>query len=334
MRKAILSTLIIVCAVNTMFGAILNVKKNRIARVGDRIINRDEVERASAASRVSFDHALESLINFEVLYLASRIYITPPEDEVLLEEIANEKDYYAQHFRKESSEISDIEFLNSIGFKNQTMKQYLEYLRKRMMVDEYLNSLYKMAELKNNTISKEEIDKYIKENPKKFMYGDRYEVMLIYFSYFDKDGKQLPDSIIKEKYDNSKKCLKELKEGLSFSLAVDRYSEDKYTLNQEMKGYYGIVDVTDEYTKNRFTSDILEAFSKQKVGLIPKVLGTSDGVFIFKLLSHMRPEKLPYEQMSLMASETLKRRNITKAKKEVEEKTIQEFKKKFEIILY
>ena len=124
------------------FGAKLDFKKNRVAKVANRVFLKSEVEEAMRQSKVSYEQALEDLINFEVLYQAAKIRIPLPDERAVLEAIREEKQYYALHFRREVESISDQEFLNSIGFKNRSMREYRDYTIKRMMVEQYLNVLY------------------------------------------------------------------------------------------------------------------------------------------------------------------------------------------------
>ena len=159
----------------------------------------------------NYEQALEDLINFEVLYQAAKIRIPLPDERAVLEAIREEKQYYALHFRREVESISDQEFLNSIGFKNRSMREYRDYTIKRMMVEQYLNVLYSEVELKNNTISQSEIDNFIKDNPRLFKKSETYNLMLIYFSFFSKEGRQLTKDEISAKCKLAEECLGRLK---------------------------------------------------------------------------------------------------------------------------
>ncbi|MBR2316978.1 MAG: peptidylprolyl isomerase, partial [Spirochaetales bacterium] len=243
------------------FGAKLDFKKNRVAKVANRVFLKSEVEEAMRQSKVSYEQALEDLINFEVLYQAAKIRIPLPDERAVLEAIREEKQYYALHFRREVESISDQEFLNSIGFKNRSMREYRDYTIKRMMVEQYLNVLYSEVELKNNTISQSEIDNFIKNNPRLFKKSETYNLMLIYFSFFSKEGRQLTKDEISAKCKLAEECLGRLKGGADFSKMAQKYSEDLYSLRQNPVGYYGKVESEDEYTKKRFSPEIITTLS-------------------------------------------------------------------------
>ena len=177
-------TVLLFAESSLVFAAKLDFKKNRAAKVGNKVFLKSEVEEAMRQSKVSYEQALENLINFEILYQAAKIRLPVPDEKVILDAIKEEKQYYALHFRRDTESISDQEFLNSIGFQNRSMREYRDYTIKRIMVENYMNALYSEVELKNNTISQEEIDNFIKNNPRLFKKSETYDLMLIYFSFF------------------------------------------------------------------------------------------------------------------------------------------------------
>lgn len=316
------------------FGAKLDFKKNRVAKVANRVFLKSEVEESMRQSKVSYEQALEDLINFEVLYQAAKIRIPLPDERAVLEAIREEKQYYALHFRREVESISDQEFLNSIGFKNRSMREYRDYTIKRMMVEQYLNVLYSEVELKNNTISQSEIDNFIKDNPRLFKKSETYNLMLIYFSFFSKEGRQLTKDEISAKCKLAEECLGRLKGGADFSKMAQKYSEDLYSLRQNPVGYYGKVESEDEYTKKRFSPEIITTLSTAEVGLVPKLFATRDGVFIFYLIEREPEKEITGEDAYAIAMDEVKKKNIKDAKKEVERKTLEEYKKYFDVIIF
>lgn len=334
MKSKIIFSLLTAIILPNLSAEILNIKKNQAAKVGDNIIMKAEVEREMRISGVSYEEALQNKIDFEVLYLTAKIYIAPPEEKEILEAIKNDKSYYALHFKKELESVSDLEFLNAVGFKNKSMKEYREYLIKRLMVEKYLEILYSEAELLNNTITQQEIDDFILKNPTTFKVDENYELMIIYFSYFDAQGVQISDGEMKKKYKRAQECLKELKEGANFSEAARKYSEDLYSLNQSPVGYYGIIEKNDEYTKKRFTQEILEALSTAKLGIIFKVFGATDGLFLFNLLQRESERNIVGEEASIIAENYVRRDNINQAKKKIRQKTIESFRNKFNVTLF
>ena len=316
------------------FAAKLDFKKNRAAKVANKVFLKSEVEEAMRQSKVSYEQALESLINFEILYQAAKIKLPIPDEKVILDAIKEEKQYYALHFRRDTESISDQEFLNSIGFQNRSMREYRDYTIKRIMVENYMNALYSEVELKNNTISQEEIDNFIKDNPRLFKKSETYDLMLIYFSFFSKEGRQLTKNEIAEKCKTAEECLGRLKGGADFSAMAKNYSEDLYSLRQSPIGYYGKVEREDEYTKKRFSQDILTALSQADYGLVPKLFATQDGVFIFYLIERIPEKEITGEDAYAIAMDEVKKKNIKNAKKEVEKKTLEEYKSYFDVVIF
>jgi parvulin-like peptidyl-prolyl isomerase len=333
-KRFVLFSFFLVLMLNQTFAARLDFKKNRAAKVGDRVFLKSEVKEAMRQSKVSYEQALDDLINFEVLYQAAKIRIPIPEEKAVLELIKEEKQYYALHFRREAESISDQEFLNSVGFKNRSMRDYRDYTIKRIMVEQYLNVLYTEAELKNNTISQEEIDNFIKDNPRLFKKSETYDLMLIYFSFFSKEGRELTKSEISDKCKTAEECLGRLKGGADFSQIAKTYSEDLYSLRQSPIGYYGKVERDDEYTKKRFSGEILDTLAGADMGLIERLFATQDGVFIFRLLERIPEREITGEDAYAIAMDEVKKKNIKNAKKEVERKTLEEYKKHFDVVIF
>ena len=319
---------------NNSFAAKLDLKKNRAAKVGSRVFLKSEVEEAMRQSKVSYEQALEDLINFEVLYQAAKIKVPPPTEKTVLENIREEKQYYALHFRREADSISDQEFLNAVGFKNRSMRDYREYTIKRILVEQYLNDLYTEAELKNNTITQTEIDNFIKDNPRIFKKSETYDLMLIYFSFFSDNGRQLTKDEISAKCKSAEECLGRLKGGADFSDMAKNYSDDLYSLRQSPVGYYGKVESDDEYTKKRFSPEILAALASADSGLLPKLFATRDGVFIFYLIEKIPEKEITGEDAYAIAMDEVKKENIKNAKKEVERKTLEEYRNYFDVVIF
>lgn len=329
-----LLSVIFLFTVNNSFSAKLDLKKNRAAKVGSKVFLKSEVEEAMRQSKVSYEQALEDLINFEVLYQAARIRLPQPEEKAVLEAIREEKQYYALHFRREADSISDQEFLNAVGFKNRSMREYREYTIKRIMVEQYLNNLYDEAELKNNTITQAEIDNFINDNPRIFKKSETYDLMLIYFSFFSDSGRQLTRDEISAKVKSAEECLGRLKGGADFSEMAKNYSEDLYSLHQSPVGYYGKVESQDEYTKKRFSPEILTALAGAQTGLLPKLFATQDGVFIFYLIEKIPEKEITGEDAYAIAMDEVKKKNIRNAKKEIERKTLEEYRNYFDVVIF
>lgn len=330
----ILLSLLFLFVMNNSFAAKLDLKKNRAAKVGNRVFLKSEVEEAMRQSKVSYEQALEDLINFEVLYQAAKIKVPPPAEKTVLENIREEKQYYALHFRREADSISDQEFLNAVGFKNRSMRDYREYTIKRIMVEQYLNDLYTEAELKNNTITQTEIDNFIKDNPRIFKKSETYDLILIYFSFFSDNGRQLTKDEISAKCKSAEECLGRLKGGADFSNMAKNYSDDLYSLRQSPVGYYGKVESDDEYTKKRFSPEILAALASADSGLLPKLFATRDGVFIFYLIEKIPEKEITGEDAYAIAMDEVKKENIKNAKKEVERKTLEEYRNYFDVVIF
>ncbi len=320
----------------TVYGytQVIQIKKNIVAKVSDKIITKQDVVKRSLKYSISFEQALDEIVEFELLYLAAKIEIQEPDMKVINENIETDRKYYAAQFIKDESDITNLEFLNAAGIGNGTMTEYIEYTKKRIMVSEYINKLYEEVVNNSSYISSNEIAEYIKSHPEKFIKNEKYEIMMIYFSYFDKQGNLLNDDKIKQKVKKAAECLDELKKGANFSGVAMKYSDDSLSLRTNPPGLIGTIEKNDDYITKRFSSDIMEAFATEKIGILHKIFGTDNGLYIFKIVNREDQKIIDGAEAESMAQSILISETIENKRKEVKQTKITEFKKLFNVMLY
>ncbi|OHD38828.1 MAG: hypothetical protein A2015_06910 [Spirochaetes bacterium GWF1_31_7] len=333
MKKTVISIFIIMFTI-CVNAQVIQIKKNIVAKILDKIITKQDVVKRSIKYSISFDVALEEIVEFELLYLAAKIELQEPDMKAIDEHIQNDKKYYAAQFIKDESAITNLEFLNAAGIGNGTMSEYVEYTKKQIMVSEYLNKLYEEVVNNSSYISSNEIAEYVKSHPERFIKNEKYEIMMIYFSYFDKQGNLLSDDKIKQKVKKAAECLDELKKGANFSGVAMKYSDDSLSLRTNPPGLIGSIEKNDEYMFKRFSTDIMDAFATEKIGVLHKIFGTDNGLYIFKIVNREPEKVIEGSEAASIAQNILISDTIEKKRKEVRIQKIAEFKKLFDVKLY
>ena len=78
----------------------------------------------------------------------------------------------------------------------------------------------------------------------------------------------------------------------------------------------------------------MTALSQADYGLVPKLFATQDGVFIFYLIERIPEKEITGEDAYAIAMDEVKKKNIKNAKKEVEKKTLEEYKSYFDVVIF
>lgn len=334
MYRLKISVFLLITLLFTLNSEVINLKKSKAAKVGDTIISVSQVSNYADTNKMSYEDALDELIEFEVLYLISKIYIDPPDEKRLNDAVNDDKQFYASHFRKNSDSITDREFLAAAGIGNKTMTDYIEYTKKKIMVSDYIYELTGSISVQSINITDAEVEKYISENSEKFFVDEKFEIMLINLSFFDHTGTQLPDDKIKEKAKKAAMAIEDLNNGISFSDCARKYSEDIFSLKSTPPGYFGTIEKKDEYIGKRFTENILNCFSESQPGVIKKVFATNDGFYIFKLLSKTPSRKIVGKEAHDMAINIITENKLEEKKGIVRMDKLKEFSKHFDVVRY
>ncbi|HOJ62912.1 MAG TPA: peptidylprolyl isomerase [Spirochaetota bacterium] len=306
----------------------------RVAKVGSEIILKSDVLKRAKLYNISYEEALKELVEDALLYIGAKISVTEPTEEEVLNQIRDDKAYYASRVNKDVSAVSDDEFLKAILINNLSMKTYKEYVKRQLWISKFLSYAIENEKLKKYTPSKEEIEKLKKQRPDLFEEREGVIISMIYFSFYDNNGKLLEEKEREAQKKRAEKCLALLNKGLNFEDAVTEYSNDLISKNSTPKGRAGFIAFDDPRVKNSLTEEILLAFKSASIGLIDKIFTTNNGLYIFKIDSKVLPKKLSEEEANYKAESILISEYNTNIKESVRKNLIEELKQKIEIIYY
>ncbi len=305
----------------------------KVAKVGDKYIIKSDVDSEVYKTNVTYDIALRKIINNELLYMAASISVEEPNDKEINSALYDDKFYYASMVGKDVNSVKDYEFLKAINTSAQTITDYKVTLRKRLMINKYIEKISEAVNLKSYYPSDEEITKYIKENPDLFSEKEGAELSMIYFSFYDKNGVMINDENKKLKRDNSLLCIKDITDDNFTQLAL-KYSDDLITLSAKPVGRLGKIYFDDPTILNRFGSEIIKIFKDSGAGVLKRTFDTKDGIFIFKIDSKIKPYFYPEKDARRMASDYIKYNTISEEKKKIYNEKLKELERKFGVEVY
>ncbi len=310
------------------------IQVGKAARVGNEIILKNDVLKRVKLYNISYEQALQELIEDSLLYIGAKISVPEPTEEEILNQIRDDKAYYASRVNKDVNSVSDDEFLQAILINNLSMKTYKEYVKRQLWINKFLNYVIENEKLKKYYPTKEEIEKLKKDKPELFQEKEGAIISMIYFSFFDNKSNILSDKEILNKKEKAKKCLSFLNQGGDFELAVSEYSDDLISKNSNPKGRAGFVAFDDPRAKNSLSDEILNSFKNSNIGLINRIFETPNGLYIFKIDSKVFPQRLSDEEANLKAESILINQYQINLRENTRKKVISELKEKIEVVYY
>ncbi len=316
-------------------GSIIAKKK---AKVANEIILAKEVDKQATLYGISKDEALETLVEESLLYQGAKIYVVPPTDEQVENRIMDDKIYYASRANKDLKNVTDTEFLQALMVNNISMKTYREYVKRHLWIEIFISVSMERERLKKYNPTSEEIAKYIKDNHELFEEKSGVLLSMIYFSFYTSDSKPKAPEIVKLLGPKSEKCLEELVNGADFSTEVSIYSDDLFSIKAMPKGRVGIINIDDPRVSRVFSTEIAEAlteaFKTRKIGLIPKIFETKNGLYIFKVDEIIEPVKLSETEMKIKAESLIVKDYEMELRSRTRDKLIKELKENMDIVIY
>lgn len=312
----------------------IQITVGRVAKIGNEIILKNDVLKRSKLYNISYEQALEEMVENALLYIGAKISVTEPTEEEILNQIRDDKAYYASKVNKEVSSVTDDEFLKAILINNLSMKTYKEYVKRELWINKFLNYVIENEKLKSYSPTQEEIDKFKKENPNLYEEKEGVILSMIYFSFYDNTGNILESKEISNQRERAKKCIDFLNKGGDFEQAVLDYSNDLISKNSNPKGRAGFIAFDDPRVKNSFSEEILNHFENSNIGLINKIFETKNGLYIFKIDSKVLPKILSDEEANLKAESILINQYKINLRENIRKKIISELKQKIEVIYY
>lgn len=311
---------------------ILSLKK--AAKVGDEIILKNEVEDLAKRNGIDEKAALEILINRTLLYLAAKMYVSEPTEEQIEETIKRQKIHYASQKGKDYKNVTDEEFFAFLHYNNMSMSKYKVILKKTLWIKSLIEKLAEEEKNKPFNPTDKEIEDFINKNPEYFEEKEGVLISMIYFSYYDKNQNE----VSKEEKEKIKKraeiCFNELISGAKFEDLVIKYSDDLISKNAETKGRVGYLYFDDPKVYNSFNEEIIGTLKVANPGVINRIFETKNGLYIFRIDEKLKPQKLLKEQAIIKAREILRKRYFENLYTNVENKIIDEMKKKVIVVIY
>ncbi len=306
----------------------------KIAKIGNEIILKNDVNKYAKLNEVSYNVAKKKLIEQAILYLSAKMYIEEPTEESINNQIKKDKAYYANISSKLVKYVSDEEFLANLHYNSLSMKSYKNDVKKTLWIKKFLHKTINQEKLKPYYPSDKEINLFIKNSPKLFEEKKGVILSMIYFSFYNEEANYKQEEDIQKLYKMSQICLKELTDGEKFEDMVRKYSDDLISLNNNPEGRIGSIALDDPRTLEKFSKEILDEFKKAKIGIIKKVFETKNGLYIFKINEKIKPKKLSDDAARIKANGYLQKIHKENLEKKVKDQLINELKEKIDIIIY
>lgn len=332
MLKRVLMALLVGALINMGLGATRLLLSNKVVKVGDTIIFKQDVERYAGLFDLSYDEAVEALIEEELLYIGAKIYIEEPEDEEIEKKLKEDRKFFAYQAGKES--LTDDEFTNLLLTKNLTMRTYKSYLKKRIWIDRYLEKIYRERVISNYFPTDIEIAEVLSRHSEIAEEKESVALSMIYFSFYDSQGGYKDSDMQKALEKRAKECLNRLRGGEAWDELARRYSDGLIGANAELPGYVGVLRLDDSRLEEKFSPEIIKALKEGERGLIDRIFGTKHGYYIFKIESKIDPRKLSEEAARMKAEDYLIREHKKALRLKAREAEIKEIRKEIEVVVY
>jgi hypothetical protein len=307
---------------------------NRIAKIGDEIILKSDVEKFASSNNLKYEEAKKLLIDKAILYTGAKMYVPEPSEEEIASAFRQIKADYAFKKGKDVKNITDEEVVTVLHYNKTSLKSFMTDLKKQVWINKYLESVYRQKVFTSYFPTDEEIKKYIKDNPDQFMQGEGCYLSMIYFSFYDENGRLKPESEINKINSMAEECLNKLKKGAKFEDMVEEYSSDLITKNATPKGRAGEILFDDPRVMLKFTQEILKDLKKANKGILLKIFSTYNGLYIFKIDEKIAPEKIIDKAAEIKAKDFIQKNHRMAQEKKVMEALLEELKKKITYIIY
>lgn len=310
------------------------IKTKISAKVGNEVILEPEVKKTANLYKISFDAARNILIEDSLLYLGAKIYIEEPTEVEIVNQIRDDKAYYAAKTNKDAKDVSDQEFLQALLSNNVSMKTYKEYVKKQLWISKYINSEVEKLNTQFYIPTDKEINELVKNRPELFEEKEGAIISMIYFSFYDAAGKALEQNEKEIKIKDSVECLDALLNGGVFEDLVNKYSDDMISANGDEKGFVGSIAFDDPRTQKSLSEEIIENLKISQEGLVKRTFETPNGIYIFKIIQKIAPKQLSREEIKIKADYYLRSEFKNNARENTREQLLKELKEKFDIRLY
>jgi peptidyl-prolyl cis-trans isomerase SurA len=185
-------------------------------------------------------------------------------------------------------ELTDAEFRQLLQQSGMSWEQYVEQLKAAIVQQKYVLQKKKSLFDKIPQPEKSEIEDFYETNKAAFVAPD-----MVRFQHIFIDVRNLSSKEEKDKArERAEEIYRELRNGVSFSDLVVKYSDDR---NSRYKGGdFGYLRRDDQARKQLLGRDFFEAPFKMNVGEVSGVLASNVGYHIIKIT-----EKIPFKLLAL-----------------------------------
>ena len=307
---------------------------NKIAKVGNELILKKDVDVYSKFFNLTFDDAKKRLINAAILYTGAKMYIKEPSAEEINNYFKKEKAIYASRVGKEAKNVTDDEFIKNLNLSHFSIVSYKNEIKKEIWINKYINETVINKKLNQYSPSEEEINNLIKTEPELVQEREGIFFSMIYFSFYNEKGILKNGEERQKLYKTAQDCLNELSKSFKFEAMVDKYSDDLVSKNNDPKGRAGFMAFDDPKAVINFSADIINELKNSNLGIVFKIFLTKNGYYIFRIDEKIKPKILTGDEAKLKAETILKTRFDSNLREKVINDLLNEVKDKIEIIIY
>lgn len=307
----------------------------KAARINNQIILVTDVEEHAKKFNISYNEALDQLIDEAVLFFGAKVTTFEPTEEEIEKKIREDRNYFAAKIGKRVSQVTDEDFLVFIINNYGSKKNYVDKIKRDIWILTFLEDTFLDEKVKISHFSNTEIETFIRENPELFEEKDGARISMIYFSYYTSEGKPRSRASIEKQKEKAETCLYELTGGQDFREMVKKYSNDIISLEARPTGYVGTLYFDDPRTYEYLSREIVEELKKiEQPGLLEKTFVTRNGIYIFYIDEKLDPKKINEDKARMKAADILKIRKERELKEEIRNRVIKDLKKKADIVIY
>ncbi len=307
---------------------------NRVAKIGDEIILKSDVEKYAKVNNIPFDEAKRILIEKMVVYTGAKMFVSEPTDEEVQDAFIQLKGEYAARTGKDVKKVTDEEVIKLLNYNNLSLQTFRVQLKRQVWMNKYLKSIYLKKKFVPYFPKDDEVQKFIKDNPALFEEGEGCYLSMIYFSFYNGKGMLKNEEEIKKMNTEAEECLDKLRHGADFGEMVEQYSTDLISKNNTPKGKIGRVLFDDNRFQLRFPNEVGKELKKAIPGVVLKIFKTYNGLYIFRIDEKIPPQKIEGKAAQIKAKEFLERKFREKQEEKIYKDLIEELKTKISYIIY
>ena len=356
-KKTTTLSLVILFAVFGAFSQKIDVAKDKVAKVNNRIITIKEVEKQFAISSqipsqdgttVTKKSVLENIIDTELLQNEIKTKNLVLDDNQYKQMYEQYKQAFIQERMQTNPkyQFSDADYKAYIEKQGQiTYDKFIDNMKNNILAQQFLakRTEKKMADLQKATYPDSKIQDFYEANAQEFVIPKFVELKHIFLKTINlSDGKDYPDSekqIVKKKMDD---IYNRLIKGESFDTLCELNSEDidsrdrvNPNTNKLDRGYLGQLTLKDDNIRQLFGDQLFKDLFNLEKGKFSQVVQSKQGYHIFYCVSVNKVQKfMPLDEASPRIVQYFKMMDQQKIMKDEFAAVIKELRSKASIEYY